>query len=399
MLPDRTDVLVVGGGIVGLTLARELVLAGYGDVVVLEKEPELGRHASGRNSGVLHAGIYYSEGSLRARSCLAGNRLMRAYCREKGLPLLETGKVIVARGEEELPVLEELRRRATANGARVEMVDEAQLADIEPLARSAAGRALFSRDTAVVDPMAVLQALAADLAATGRCRLVTDCRFLRLQGTGVAETSQGRVAFRRLVNAAGAHCDTVARAFGLAQHYRLIPFKGIYRQLRAGRDYPVRGSIYPVPDVRHPFLGIHFTRGAHGELTLGPTAIPALGRENYGLLRGVDRGGLGILLADAALFFRNPKFRQLALTEPRKYLPGAFDRDAARLVKRFDPADFERSPKVGIRAQLVDWRTKELVMDFLVEAKDASVHVLNPISPAFTASMEIARTVVREHFP
>ncbi len=397
MVPDRADVLVVGGGIVGLTLARELVLAGRDEVLVVEKEPDLGRHASGRNSGVLHAGIYYAEGTLKARSCLAGNRLMRAYCRQKGLTVLETGKVIVARSEEELPVLEELRRRATANGARVDMLDERELSDVEPLARTA-GRALLSRDTAVVDPKAVLQAIAADLSGSGRCRLATGCRFLGLAGPGVAETTQGRVAFRRVINAAGAHCDTVARAFGLAAHYRLIPFKGIYRQLKAGRDYPVRGNIYPVPDVRNPFLGVHFTRGAHGELTLGPTAIPALGRENYGLVRGIDRGGAGILLADAALFFRNPRFREVALTEPRKYLPGAFARDAARLVKRFDPADFERSPKVGIRAQLVDWRTKELVMDFLVEARDESVHVLNPISPAFTASMEIARTVVREHF-
>ncbi len=397
MIPDRTDVLVVGAGIVGLTVARELVLGGHGEVMVLEKEPELGRHASGRNSGVLHAGIYYSEGSLRARFCLAGNRLMRAYCREKGLPLLEAGKVIVARGEDELPVLEELRRRAIANGARVEMVDEAQLADIEPLARTA-GRALFSPETAVIEPLAVLNAIATDLAATGRCRLVTGCRFLGLAGSGAAITTEGRVAFGRLINAAGAHCDTVARAFGVAADYRLIPFKGIYRRLKAGRDYPVRGTIYPVPDVRNPFLGIHFTRGVQGGLYLGPTAIPALGRENYGLLRGLDRGGPGILLADAALFLSNPGFRRIALTEPGKMLPGAFNRDAAGLVKRFDPDDFERSPKVGIRPQLVDWRTKELVTDFIVEAKDASVHVLNPISPAFTASMEMARRVVRDHF-
>ena len=196
---------MVGGGIVGLTLARELVLSGRDGVVVLEKEPELGRHASGRNSGVLHAGVYYAEGSLRARSCLAGNRLMRAYCRQKGLPVLETGKVIVARTEAELPALEALRQRATANGAAVEMVDERQLADIEPLARTA-GRALFSRDTAVVDPKAVLHAIAADLAASGRCRLLTGCRLLGLDAPGVAATSRGRVAFRRLVNAARGPC-------------------------------------------------------------------------------------------------------------------------------------------------------------------------------------------------
>ena len=324
MVPDRANVLVVGGGIVGLTLARELVLTGRDEVVVLEKEPDLGRHASGRNSGVLHAGVYYAEGTLKARSCLAGNRLMRAYCRQKGLPVLETGKVIVARSEEELPTLEELRRRATANGARVEMVGERELSDIEPLARTA-GRALLSRDTAVVDPKAVLQAIAADLEASGRCRLVTGCRFLGLAAPGVAETSQGRMAFRRLVNAAGAHCDTVARAFGLAAHYRLIPFKGIYRQLKAGRDYPVRGNIYPVPDVRNPFLGVHFTRGAHGELTLGPTAIPALGRENSGLLRGLDRGGPGQGLpggAGAAWAESAAGLRGQRRLERRRRLPG-----------------------------------------------------------------------------
>ncbi len=204
-------------------------------------------------------------------------------------------------------------------------------------------------------------------------------------------------SFSRVVNAAGAHCDVVARAFGVAEHYRLIPFKGIYRKLRPGATYPVNGNIYPVPDIRNPFLGVHFSRSVHGDVYLGPTAIPALGRENYGLLAGADREALSILAEDAALFFANPKFRSVALTEPRKYVPAFFHRDAAKLVKRYDPAMFEAAEKVGIRPQLVDWRTKELVMDFLVEAKDASVHVLNPVSPAFTSSMELARRTVREH--
>ena len=155
MLPERADVVVVGGGIIGLTLARELLRAGRSDVVVLEKEPELGRHASGRNSGVLHAGIYYAPDSSKARTCLAGNRLMRAFCKEKGLPVLEAGKVIVARTEAELPTLEELHKRATANGARVRFVDERELAELEPMARTV-GRALQSLDTAAVDPRAVL---------------------------------------------------------------------------------------------------------------------------------------------------------------------------------------------------------------------------------------------------
>ncbi|HET6437002.1 MAG TPA: FAD-dependent oxidoreductase [Anaeromyxobacter sp.] len=396
-MAENADVLIVGGGIIGLTLARELLVRGRENIVVVEKEPELGRHASGRNSGVLHAGVYYAPDSLKARSCLRGNRLMREYCRERGLPLLEAGKVIVARDETELDALSELQRRAVSNGARVEFVDERQLAEIEPSARTA-GRALLSRDTAAVDPQAVLRALRADLEASGRARILTSCELIGLAGTRRAATTCGEISFGRFVNAAGAHCDRVARHFGLATEFRLIPFKGIYRKLRKGAEFPLNGNIYPVPDIRNPFLGVHFSRSVHGDVYLGPTAIPALGRENYGLFSGADAGGLGILGRDLVLFVRNPRFREVALVEPRKYLAAYFNRDAARLVKSFDPSLFERAQKVGIRPQLVNWRTKELVMDFLVQAKDESVHVLNPISPAFTSSMDLARTVADEHF-
>jgi L-2-hydroxyglutarate oxidase len=395
MQADRAEVLVVGGGVIGLGLARELVARGK-SVVVLEKEDDVGRHASGRNSGVLHAGVYYSPESEKARTCLAGNRRMRAYCESKGLPVIPCGKVIVARTEDELPVLDELRARATANGATVEMVDENQLADLEPAARTVQ-RALWVKDTAVVDPRAVMKTLRADLEASG-VRIVTNCRFLGVERPGVAATSRGTIAYSRFVNAAGAWCDVVARAFGLAQHYRLIPFKGIYRKLRPGVEFPVRGNIYPVPDIRNPFLGVHFTRSAKGEIYLGPTAIPALGRENYGLFAGADREAFKVLASDARLFFSNPKFRTVALAEPKKYVPAFFHRDAARLVRGYDPSYFGKADKVGMRPQLVDWRTKELVMDFLVEAKDETVHLLNPVSPAFTSAFELARRVADEHF-
>ena len=395
MLPERVEVLVVGGGIVGLAVARELSARGRG-VLVIEREPELGRHASGRNSGVLHAGIYYAPESAKARTCLAGNRLMKAFCREQGLSLRESGKVIVARAPSELPVLEELFRRAAQNGARVEWLDERQLADVEPRARTVE-KAIFSRDTAVVDPKEVLEALRRELAGRG-VPVVTGCAFLGRDGPGAVRTSAGTVRYSRLVNAAGAWCDRVARAWGLAEHYRLIPFKGIYRKLRPGADFDVRGNVYPVPDIRNPFLGVHFTRSAHGDLYVGPTAIPALGRANYGLLAGAEREAAGLLLADARLFLANAKFRAVALSEPRKYLAAFFHRDAARLVKGYDPALFPAADKVGIRPQLVDWRTKELVMDFLVEARDETVHVLNPVSPAFTASMELARVLAEDHF-
>ena len=159
----------------------------------------------------------------------------------------------------------------------------------------------------------------------------------------------------------------------------------------------VRGSIYPVPDIRNPFLGIHFTRNVHGEVYLGPTAIPALGRENYGIIQGIDAEGFKIIYRDAVLFFANPKFRDVALREPRKYLSQFFFSSAAELVKQLDPADIEPAEKVGIRAQLVDWENKELVMDFLVVHEGNSIHVLNPVSPAFTSSMDLAQKLVRDY--
>ena len=395
---DKAEILIVGAGIIGLTIARELVSTGHGDIVIIEKEPELGVHASGRNSGVLHAGIYYSPDSLKARSCLNGNFLMRAYCKEKGLPLLESGKVIVTRTAAELPVLDELERRATANGAKVEMVDERQLAQIEPNAKTVE-RALFSHYTAVVDPKAVLKSLKMDLVSSGRVRFHMGCRLTGLKGSGTAQTSLGEIGFNRFVNAAGAYCDKVAGFFGIGGKYRLIPFKGVYRLLRKEAPFTVNSNIYPVPDIRNPFLGVHFTRSVHGDVYLGPTAIPAFGRENYGILSGIDAEAFAIAYQDLVLFLSNPQFRNVALTEPVKYLPSAFYRDAARLVKELSPDDLVAASKVGIRPQLVDWETKQLVMDFLVVADGPSIHVLNPISPAFTSSMDLAQGMVAEFFP
>ena len=390
--------VIVGGGIVGLSIARELASRGARDLLVLEKEDGLGRHASGRNSGVLHAGIYYAPDRRKARTCLAGNLAMRTYCKEKGLPLLECGKVIVAREESELPVLDELARRAAANGARVDMLDEKALAAVEPSARTV-GRALWSRMTAVVDPKAVLASLRTDLESGGRVRIRTGVEVVGAPGPGTVRTTAGDVAYGRLVNAAGAHCDRVARFFGVGEHYRLIPFKGIYRKLRKDARLVVNGNIYPVPDTRNPFLGVHFTRSVHGDVYLGPTAIPAFGRENYGIFAGVDRDAPRIAFEDAVLFFANPGFRSVALSEPRKYLPAYLHRDAARLVRGFDPTEVEPADKVGIRPQLVDWRTKELLMDFIVERAGDTLHVLNPISPVFTRAMELARQIADEHFP
>lgn len=396
-LPDKAPIVIAGAGILGLTLARELVHRTGAEIVLLEKEDRIGCHASGRNSGVLHAGIYYHPESLKAQICLTGNRLMQAYCRQNDLPLRNCGKVIVARSRSELPVLKTLYHRARINGARVELIDTQALARIEPDARTWRW-ALWSKDTAQVDPQAVLRQLQDDLTRSGSVQIHTNCRFSGLIATRTARTSRGRITFERFINCAGAHCDRVAHSFGLARNYRLVPFKGIYYRLKRKAAAFINGNIYPVPDIRNPFLGVHFTRTIHGEVAVGPTAIPALGRENYGLLTGMDAEGPQIVMTNLKLAAANPKFRTVAASEPRKYWLPWFYQDARRLVKNLRSSDLEASPKTGIRAQLVDLRCGELVMDFKVLQDDSGLHLLNPVSPAFTCSMALARILVRSYF-
>ncbi len=390
------EIMICGAGIVGLTIAKELVGRGYKNILIIDKENEIAKHASGRNSGVLHAGIYYAPGSLRAVSCLSGNFRMKEYCRERNLPLLETGKVIVARNESELPTLHELYSRATANGAKVEIINEQQLAEIEPNAKTTS-EALLSHYTAVVDPKEVMKSLYKDLMDSGKVTFMLGTSFMTTKSNNVIVTDKGEISCGLFINAAGAYSDRVARPFGFGEGYQLIPFKGIYKKLKKEKAHTIRGSIYPVPNIKNPFLGIHFTRGASGDVYLGPTAIPAFGRENYGILAGLDKEAFDIMLRDAVLFFRNPKFRSVAFEEPRKYFFKYFFNDAKELVKELSPEDIESSPKVGIRPQLVDLKRNELVMDFLVESDTKSIHVLNAISPAFTSSMYFAEMIVEKY--
>ena len=389
------DVVICGAGIIGLTIARELVKSGASDIIIFDKENGVGYHASGRNSGVLHAGVYYDPGTLKAKMCLTGNQRMQAYCEEHDLPLFKSGKVIVTRTEDELATLDELKRRAEANGGTVEMLDEKQLAEIEPNAKTI-DRALHSPLTAVVDPKAILKKMREELEASGKVRFFFDTRFIDA-GKDMVRTSQGDIGYGLFVNAAGAFSDKVAQAFGIAKNYRLLPFKGIYRVLKKPAADKIRGSIYPVPNIKNPFLGVHFTRSVHGDVYVGPTAIPAFGRENYGILKGIDSEFFSIILRDLHMFIENEKFRGVALEEPKKYFFKSFFADAEKLVKHIAPNDLMSSPKVGIRPQLVDIESNELVMDFVVEKFENTVHILNSISPAFTSSMYFGEMVVKEH--
>jgi L-2-hydroxyglutarate oxidase LhgO len=393
MKPMETcDFLVIGGGVVGLSIAREFKRRRPGAAVTLiDKEDAPGRHASGRNSGVLHAGFYYTADSLKARFTRAGNRAWTEYCREKKLPLRACGKLVVASKPEDLPVLDELLRRGRANGVPVEAVDEKQAREIEPRARTL-GRALHSPSTSVVDPVACVAALAEDAAREGIV-LRWNTSYLGRSGSAV-RTASGEISAGFVVNAAGLYADVVARDFGFSGKYRILPFKGLYLY----SDEPpgaFRAHVYPVPDIRNPFLGVHFTVTVDGRVKIGPTAIPALWRENYGGLAGFSAGELAeILLRQAGLFLgAGFDFRRLALEEVRKNSRRVMVGLAGRLAEGVEPRHYRRWGKPGIRAQLVDVEKKTLVMDFLLEGDARSIHVLNAVSPGFTCAMPFAAHV------
>ena len=388
----ETEYCIIGAGVIGLAVARELSLQKKKKIIVCEKEERAGLHASGRNSGVLHAGIYYTAGSMKANTCIEGNRLMKSFCKSKGVLVRETGKVIVAKNSKELQTLHMLETRAKNNGVEVKLINATQLADIEPCAKTHQ-EALFSPQTAVVDPKVVMQALYDDCVQRG-VKVLFNTPFHRFENENAIHAGNYSIQFEKLINCAGAYSDIIAHSRGLAEHLTLIPFKGIYAKLKKTSALSVKGNIYPVPDVRNPFLGVHFTANPYGDVYIGPTAMPVFGREHYRLLRGLGVESFDILLKDALLFFKNSSFRSVATSEPKKYIPYFFYRDAKELVKKLSYSDIEKTTKAGIRPQLVDWTKKELVMDFCMYHDAYTVHVLNAISPAFTSSLYFAKIIV-----
>jgi (S)-2-hydroxyglutarate dehydrogenase len=394
------DFVVIGAGIVGLTVARELTRRHPGlRVVVLEKEPAPGRHASGRNSGVVHSGIYYAPGSLKASICAQGARDLTDYCQERGLPLMRTGKVLVPTRAEDGGLLAVLEERGRGNGVEVERLDEAGLRALEPEAGSATGEALRVPATAVISPLTVLEALAREVAAAGaelRCRgrldaVDPDRRTLTWSGE--------RIAYGHVVNCAGVHADTIAHRFGAGLRYAMLPFRGAYWRLDPASGIRVRHLIYPVPDLRVPFLGVHTTTSTEGDVYLGPTALPALGREHYQGLAGVTAGDaarIGLTLLRQAATGRDG-FRRLAWNESRRVSRPGFAAAARALIPRLRSEHLLPSAKSGIRAQLFDRQEGRLVMDFLVERSPGATHVLNAVSPAFTCAFPFARLVVGDY--
>jgi len=392
----QAHTLIIGGGIMGLAVAHT-IRQRYpaASITLLEKEKEVACHASGRNSGVLHAGFYYSADSLKAKFCREGNAAMRAYVAAHNLRINDCKKIVVAQNESELPALHELFRRGQINGVPLQLIDEKELADIEPNAKTT-GQAIYATTTAVVNPIEICQTLKGELERQNVTFLMNTPYERRLSGNAIMAGGQCFEA-ERIINCAGLYADRIARDFGFCEHYAIIPFKGVYLKYQ-GTDTPVRPCIYAVPNLSNPFLGIHFSVTVDGTVRIGPTAIPALWRENYHGLQGFSpRDLLEVLTREAIMMASDANFRKLAWQESKKYYPPYMAAQAARMVKHLDTTRFTGWSRPGIRAQLIDTRRYALLHDFVVEGDQYSIHVLNAVSPAFTSSFPFAQWIV-EHF-
>jgi L-2-hydroxyglutarate oxidase LhgO len=395
MASETVDFLVVGGGVVGISIARELKRRfSDGRIALVEKEPECGLHASGRNSGVIHAGFYYTADSLKAKFTRDGNRMLSEYCREKQITVNRCGKLVVARNESELSQLDELLRRGKANGVELQSITAAEAKAMEPRVKTFE-RAIFSPATATADPIRVLLAMKQDAQNAG-IEIHQNAAYLGRDGD-LVRTAGGDFKPAFFVNAAGLYADRVARDFGFSADYRILPFKGIYlySEEPAGS---LKTNIYPVPDLRNPFLGVHFTLLVDGRSKIGPTAIPAFWREQY---KGFENFKFDefaeILFRDIGLlFFSGFDFKRLAAEETLKYFRKRLVSLASELLEGVKLQDFRHWCKPGIRAQLLNIRSKKLEMDFVVQGDSKSLHVLNAVSPAWTCALPFAKYVCEQ---
>lgn len=390
----KTDFLIVGGGIIGLTLAFNLKQKRpNAKVILIDKEKDLGLHASGRNSGVLHAGFYYFPDSLKSKFTKEGNEEMKRYCESKGIKINRCGKIVVAKSEDEVEKIFKLKERGDKNGVETYIIDEKDLEEIEPNAQTFK-YALWSPTTATINPKEAIDSLKKDVQDLG-VEIILSTPYRKKVAENTALAGKYIIEYGRLINAAGLYADKIAKDFGLSKNYILVPFKGLYFEY-IGDDTLVKRNIYPVPSLKNPFLGVHLTVGVDGKIKAGPNAVPCLWRENYKAFENFKTGELYEVIKSLTMIFtRNKDFRETVFEELKKQRK--ILQEAKNLVKNCDSTKFKKSKKSGIRAQLVDVRNFDFVYDFVIESNKESIHILNAVSPAFTASFPFTRFVVEEY--
>ena len=393
MSPSKYDVAIVGGGIIGLATALRLTHR-YPKckVAVVEKEPEVATHQTGHNSGVIHSGIYYRPGSRKAQFCVEGVASMIRFCDENGIEYERCGKVIVATDESELGRMEDLYERGRANGvAGLEKIGPERLREIEPNVRGVAG--LHAPGTGIVDFKRVA-AVYADHVRSAGAEIMTGHRVVGIStrtGAIRLETTQGGLESRYLINCAGLHADRVARMMGVDPGIRIVPFRGEYYSIRKDRRDLVKALIYPVPNPKFPFLGVHFTRSIHGDVEAGPNAVLALAREGYTKTAINLRDTLGTF-AFRGFWAMTLKTWKTGLGEMhRSFSKRVFVHDLQRLLPGIQAEDLVPGG-AGVRAQAVD-RTGRLLDDFSIHSSQGAIHVLNAPSPGATSSLAIGEHI------
>lgn len=401
---ETSDFIIAGGGIIGIRISLALrEKYPHASIILLEKEKTPGEHSSGRNSGVLHAGFYYTENSLKAKFTRQGNEELTRYALSRKLKINRCGKLVVAQNPQEEETLRLLHERGKNNGVDVSLITEREARQLEPRVKTH-GSALYSPSTSSIDPREIVLTLAHDAEQKG-IQIHTGEKYVSREGKsggdGVSiKTSGGKYSTGYFINAAGLYADTIAHGFGMGTDFMILPFKGLYLY-SAPVPHPLKMHIYPVPDLRNPFLGVHHTVDSIGRNEIGPTAIPAFWKENY---RGVGqfnlREMLSILWTEGRLFLGFGKkgfdFRSLALQEVKKYSRSYLVKVAGNLAEDVQKKDYTLWGHPGIRAQLYNKKENLLEMDFKMEYNSRSMHILNAVSPAFTASGPFARYVVEK---
>ena len=392
-MPDvRVDVAVVGGGIVGVATAMAVSAGSRVSLAVVEKEARLAAHQTGNNSGVIHSGLYYKPGSLKAQNCTAGREALLRFCESHGIPAERCGKVVVATTEEQIPALDELKRRGDANGLTgLRRLRSEEIREIEPHAAGVAG--LFVPQTGIVDYVRVTEAYADEVRASGG-EVMLSAPVLRIvrDGAGmVLETGRGTVRCRFLINCAGLHSDRVARLAGVDPGIRIVPFRGEYYKLVPERHHLVKNLIYPVPDPEFPFLGVHFTRMVGGGVEAGPNAVLALKREGYSRWSFSPGDTLGTFAFPGFWRMAHSYWRMGFGEYWRSFSKPAFVKALQRLMPEISSRDLAPGG-AGVRAQALDPAGK-LLDDFKIVEAERQVHVLNAPSPAATASISIGEAI------
>ncbi len=399
-MSSEYDLIILGAGITGLSVARQRILDEPDcRILIIEKEQNVGMHGSGRNSGVLHSGIYYPSQTLKAKFCSEGSKLMMQYCINNKLPILRCGKVILATNSEQEDQIELLYNRGITNGAKVKIISQEELRELEPEANTTAARALHSPNTSVVDPHAVLNQIKHDLVKSGVRILFNERVTSASPENSTVETNNSHTfKYNHLVNCTGQHSDLVSKFFNIGSQYVLLPFRGFYYGLNKSSKIKLNGLIYPVPDLNVPFLGIHSVKLVDGTVYFGPTAIPAFGRENYHGLDGVNLSDASSVSYNLIKQYISDKkgFRRYTHQEAFRFFKSKFLKSMQSLIPNLSSDDLISSKKVGIRAQLLDKKSSELVMDFLVEKSYNTTHVLNAVSPAFTSAFSFAKYILNK---